>query len=110
MEEVEQAYYDSLQKFGDVNSDNATTFNSLVQINAHMANNNTSDVKNLQAQMHQLLIAVNNRSPPPVMMPPVYPEPTAYAAMPSQQYTLAPSLILGGVLHLQKFKGIFSLL
>ena len=86
MDYTKQAYYDSLQKFGEANHDNAVTFNSLAQTNLHIANNITADVKNLQTQMQQLLLAVNNRHPPPVTMPPVYPRPVAYVTMPTQQY------------------------
>jgi hypothetical protein len=89
-DEAEQAYYDSLQKFGETNRDNAATFHSLAQTNSHMANNIANDVKTLQQQMQQLIMTVQTQPPPsnPTMsMPPPmqYPQPTAYAA-PMQPY------------------------
>eukprot|EP00804_Cyclotella_cryptica_P019677 CCRYP_016445-RA/>CCRYP_016445-RA protein AED:0.62 eAED:0.37 QI:0/0/0/1/0/0/2/0/365 len=69
MDDAEQAYCDSLQRFGEANRDNAATFNSLAQTNSHMAHNIATDVKTLQQQMQQLILAVqtksaNNANPP----------------------------------------------
>jgi hypothetical protein len=87
LDEAEQAYYNSLQKFGEANRDNAATFNSLAATNSHLANNMAAEIKNLQQQnnnlqqqMQQLLIAVNRPNAPLPM--PIYSQPMAYAAMP----------------------------
>ena len=86
MENAEQAYYDSLQRFGEANQDNAATFMSLAQTNSHMANNMSNDIRALQQQMSQLLLAVNNRPPPvqPINQP--YPQQTAYNMSPPPAY------------------------
>lgn len=50
-EQVEQAYYESLQEFGEENWDNAATFINLTAINAQMANKIATAVQALQKQM-----------------------------------------------------------
>jgi len=82
-----QAYYNSLRKFGDANGDNAATFHSLSQANQHMANNITTDVKALQQQMAQILIAMNNLATMNSPSPPMYPTHTpAYGYAATQNY------------------------
>ena len=81
MDEVEQAFYENLQKLGEAKRNNAATFNSLAATNSHMANNIAVDFKNLQQhQMQQLLLAVNCPNPQPPM--PMYHQPAVSAAMP----------------------------
>ena len=88
--EAEQAYYESLQKFGEANRDNAATFHQLSQANSSMASNIASDVKTLQHQMAQLLLAVNHQTATPAA--PLYPPHinAAYGISPHPAYTTPP--------------------
>ena len=71
--EAKQAYYESLQEFGKANRDNAATLHQLSQANSSMANNIAADVKSLQQQMAQLLLAINKQTATPTaaMYPPL---------------------------------------
>jgi len=84
--DAEQAYYESLQRFGKANQDNAATFQHLSQSNSSMANNIALDVKTLQQQMAQLLLAVNNHTTtsPPALQPPI--TNAAYGMNPHPRY------------------------
>jgi len=88
--EAEQAYYESLQEFGKANRDNAATFHQLSQANSSMANNIAADVKSLQQQMAQLLLAINKQTATPTaaMYPPLIN--AAYGSSPQQAYTPPP--------------------
>jgi hypothetical protein len=81
-DEAEQAYLSSLQNFGEVNRDNAASFQALTATNAQMAHQLAASVQTMQQQLEQLALAVNTR--PPVIVPP----PPGYA--PTQQASNPP--------------------
>jgi hypothetical protein len=99
-QETEQAYFSSLQHFGETNSHNAATFNTLSATNAQMANSIQSQIADLTRKMEQLANGVQapppvqhnmTYQPAPVAQTPVYNQPP-FAQMQQQQYTQAPPM------------------
>ena len=71
-QEAEQAYFNSLQHFGETNSHNAATFSTLSATNAQMANSIQAQISELTRKMEGLANAVQAPAP----------------AQPTQTYTL----------------------
>ena len=97
-QETDQAYFSSLQHFGETNSHNAATFSTLSATDAQMANSIHLQIADLTRKLEGLVNAIqappphqhNTAYPPtPVSQPPVYNQPP-FAQMQQQQYTQAP--------------------
>ena len=93
--QAEQAYYESLQQFGEANQDNAATFNTLTATNEQMANNIAAALQALQMEHLALVVNANNNKPPP-------PELTGQN-MPAQMPTPQSYPISQGYMHTQTY-------
>ena len=85
-EDVEKAYYDSLQSFGEANQHNAQTFSHMSETNLELVNNMSTQISALTKQVSDLACAVQQQpkpQPPPgftntYQQALAYPQPTTY--------------------------------
>ena len=93
---AEQAYYDSLQLFGDTNKHNAQASENMSEQNKELVNIMAAQIQSVNKQMEGLACAVQqkNAAPPPVYQqpaPPVYQQQPPYTApTPAPMYQAPP--------------------
>ena len=93
---AEQAYFDSLQLFGDTNKHNAQAFENMSEQNKELVSNMAAQIQALNKQMEGLACAVQQKTtiPPPVYCQPAQPtyqpQATYVAHTPAPTYQAPP--------------------
>ena len=80
---AEQAYYDSLQLFGDTNKHNAQAFENMSEQNTELVNNMAAQIQALNKQMEGLACAAQQKN---TIAPPTYPQPAPPTYQPQATY------------------------